>query len=82
MTPAKRWPHKANEHRLESLSQAHEIGDILTEAKSALRRRNLDLCLVLIAQAQTKAMLIHTLLKNVPRGDALDDHAADHPDAG
>lgn len=72
MTAPKRWPKAANRHRLESIFQAAEIGGTLTDAKSALRRRNLDLCLALIAQAEAKARLIAILLENAP-AEAADD---------
>lgn len=67
---AKPWPGVANRHRLEAIMSSAEIEKILQQAKTALRKRSLDLCLALIAQAETKAQLIKLTLESAPSSNS------------
>ncbi len=72
-TPKKRWPKAANEARLDSIDNLAEMQTILNRAKTALRKRNLDLVLSLVTQVEMLAKISQMALENVPVGEDLDN---------
>lgn len=72
-TPKKQWPKVANEARLTTIDNLADIQNILKQAKQELRKRNSDLVLSLIAQAELLAKLGQNELENVPKGEDLDN---------
>jgi hypothetical protein len=72
-TPKRRWPKAANEARLLAIDNLGEIQVLLKKAKLALRKRNLDLTLSLMAQTELLAQMSQMALENVPTGEELND---------
>ncbi len=66
----KPWPPCANRHRQAAIDEAGEIRANLREAQQAIRERNLDLAVVLVALADTKAGVIISTLENAPSSEA------------
>lgn len=64
----KRWPGVANRARLDSISQAEDIRELVAEARLKIKQRNLDLALILLNQIDKSAHIIALTLQNAPAG--------------